>query len=239
MIAVSDKTIRGLLFDKDGTLLDFQASWVPVNRGAAMAVAGGDEELAHRLLEVGGQDPRTDSVTAGSVLARGTAPEIASTWIRHLPAHDYDAVVAQVSRVFDELSPRCAAPVTDLPRLFSRLRRRGLRLGVATTDSQKGAIAALGRFGVLEMLDFVAGYDAGHGVKPDPGVVLAFCRELGLDPPRVAVIGDNPHDLEMGRGAGAGLVVGVLTGTGTRDALSELADHVVPSIEDLEALLPT
>jgi phosphoglycolate phosphatase len=41
----------------------------------------------------------------------------------------------------------------------------------------------------------------------------------------------------MGQRAGAGLLVGVLTGTGERGDLANLADHVLDSIQDLEALL--
>jgi phosphoglycolate phosphatase len=53
----------------------------------------------------------------------------------------------------------------------------------------------------------------------------------------VMVVGDNRHDLEMGRSARAGLVVGVLSGTGSRETLMSFADHVLESIIDLETLL--
>jgi phosphoglycolate phosphatase len=43
--------------------------------------------------------------------------------------------------------------------------------------------------------------------------------------------------MHMARNAKAGLAVGVLTGTGAEATLSSFADHVVGSIEDLEALL--
>jgi phosphoglycolate phosphatase len=68
-------------------------------------------------------------------------------------------------------------------------------------------------------------------------MVHGFCVRTGLDPAEVAVVGDNGHDLEMGQRAGAGLLIGVLTGTGERTDLTKLADHVLDSIQDLEALL--
>ena len=66
----SPGAIRGVLFDKDGTLFDFQRTWVPVNRTAALAVADDDPELAERLLARGGQD-ESGRVAGGSLLAAG------------------------------------------------------------------------------------------------------------------------------------------------------------------------
>jgi phosphoglycolate phosphatase len=68
-------------------------------------------------------------------------------------------------------------------------------------------------------------------------MVEGFCRATGLAAFQVAMVGDNLHDLEMGRRAGAGLVVGVLTGNSGRGELATCADHVLDSIEQLEALL--
>jgi phosphoglycolate phosphatase len=142
-----------------------------------------------------------------------------------------------LDRVFEEESEAQAAPVIELAPLFTRLKGRGLKLGVATNDSRRGIEATLGPLAVLELLDFMAGYDSGHGFKPDPGMVHGFCVRTGLDPAEVAVVGDNWHDMEMGQRAGVGLVVGVLTGTGERADLAKLADHVLDSIQDLEDLL--
>jgi phosphoglycolate phosphatase len=46
-------------------------------------------------------------------------------------------------------------------------------------------------------------------------------------------VGDSAADLAMGRSAGAGLVVGVLTGVGRRDDLAPLADVVIASVAEL------
>ncbi len=230
-------TIEGVLFDKDGTLLDFQATWLPVLREAAVAAAGGEGESALHLLAIGGYDASLEQVRAGSLLAAGNTAEIAAAWAAHLPGRDTYELVALLDRIFVEGGARHATPVTDLGPLFARLKGRGLALGVATSDSLQGARASLAGFGVLDRLDFLAGYDSGHGVKPNPGMVEGFCAATGLAAAQVAVVGDNLHDLEMGRAAEAGLVVGVLSGNAARGELEVLADYVLDGIAEIEALL--
>ena len=53
------------------------------------------------------------------------------------------------------------------------------------------------------------------------------------------MVGDNRHDLEMARAGGAGLAVGVLSGTGTRETLAPMADVILDSIADLPGYLGT
>ena len=69
-------------------------------------------------------------------------------------------------------------------------------------------------------------------------MVAAFCDLLSLQPSEVLVVGDTPHDLQMGRAAGAGLVVGVLSGTGTRELLESHCDHILENVLTLESLIP-
>jgi phosphoglycolate phosphatase len=230
-------TIMGILFDKDGTLLDYGATWMPANKAAALTAARGNADLAERLMVAGGYDPARDRITANRVLAAGNNLEIAEVWQDHLPDWRLSDLLAMIDRVFQMESAAGAMPVTELAPLFERMKERGLSLGVATSDSRRGVDVTLGPFAVLDLLDFISGYDSGHGSKPDPAIVHGFCDATGLAAAEVAVVGDNLHDMHMGRSAGAGLVVGVLTGTGERDDLSAHADHVLDSIVELEALL--
>lgn len=228
--------IDGILFDKDGTLLDFSMTWLPVIHEAAMAAADRQPARAEQLLVVGGYDPASGEVKSGSLLAAGNTVEIAEAWAQHLPDGNSVDLVALLDRIFEQGGAAGAQPVVQLAPLFGRLKARGLALGVATSDSRRGAEASLARFGILGLLDFIAGYDSGHGVKPGPGMVEGFCAATGLVAGAVAVVGDNLHDLEMGRAAGAGLLVGVLSGTSSLAELAPFADHVLDSIADLEAL---
>jgi phosphoglycolate phosphatase len=229
--------IRGVLFDKDGTLIDFFATWSPAYEQAAHETARGDAGLAERLLTLGGRDPLTKRYRPDSPLAAGTNAEIGKLWAETAGHADHVALTERLDRFFREHAVANARPVTDLVNLFGRLRTHGLRLGLATMDSSAAAEAQLNSFGVRRLMDFVCGYDSGFGHKPGPGMVEGFCRAVGLPAKSIAVVGDSPHDLDMARSAGAGLAIGVLTGVSPRETLTLHADLVLESIADLEVAL--
>jgi phosphoglycolate phosphatase len=229
-------TIRAILFDKDGTLLDFQRTWGPMNVAAAKYAAQGDEGLARHLLSRGGMDPDTHITRPDSLLAASSTHEIAAAWVEAGSRFKVDDLAHEMDRMFTE-GAVAAVPVTDLEALFARLKRRGLHLGIASSDSEAGIRAMVSHFGLAPHLDFVAGYDSGHGRKPTAGMVSGFLAAVGISAAEVAVVGDNLHDMEMANAAGAGLKVAVLTGTGTQASLSAHADVCLDGITDLEALL--
>lgn len=228
---------KGILFDKDGTLFDYHAVWVPANWRAARLAARQDEGLAAELLRISGHDPKVDLVAGGSIMAAANNAEIASHWMQLLEGWSHKDLTAAITDCFNAQIAEGLVPAADLPQLLGGLRAVGLGLGVATADSEEGARHSLLACDSLAYFDFLAGFDSGHGVKPEPDMVWAFCEQLSLQPAAVVVVGDNRHDLEMARAAGAGWAIGVLTGTSSQADLAPLADAVLPSIEDLPAYL--
>ena len=230
--------IRGVLFDKDGTLFEFAAMWQPAYREAAewLAAAAGERTLAPRLLAMAGYDAATGRLDPSSPLACGSEQSIIALWQTEPALATVTDCAERVTRIFHEHAVRPPQSVTDLAALFRRLRRRGLRLGVATGDTTRNARQSLDAVGVAEMLDFIAGSDAGFGVKPDPRIVAAFCARPGLENAEVAVVGDSVSDLIMAREAGVGLAVGVLSGVAPRASLEPLADQVLDSIAEIDGV---
>ena len=225
--------IRGILFDKDGTIIDYWRTWVPINRKAALYAAGGDTALAAELLQLGGHDPATDRVTPGSPLAAGDFLDIAEAFAAHPKVAPAGQLVAGIERIFCTGGAQHSQLLDGARATLVELERRGFRLGLATNNSAGGLQASLADHDILDLFDFAVGCNSGLGSKPDPRMVRGFCETVGLAPREVAVVGDAVHDLAMGRAARVGLNVGVLSGTSEREDLEGYADLILPSINEL------
>lgn len=227
--AVDPRTIRGLVFDKDGTLFDFHASWSAWAARLIDGLCGTDPADAEALAVRLGFDRAARRFLPESAVVAGTMEVVLDAIRATLPALDE----APLRRMI--LSSSAAAEqvaVAPLAPLLDRLIAGGMTLGLATNDGEAPARAHLERAGILDRFAFVAGYDSGHGPKPTPGMLAAFAAATGLAPGACAMIGDSIHDLESGRAAGM-TAVAVLTGLATRADLAPHADVVLPSIEAL------
>ena len=228
--------IKAILFDKDGTLLDFDATWAPANAEAARLASGGDLDLAERLMRRVGLDPRTLKTEPGSLLAAGNSREIAETWVDAGAVYQVDALTGILDRMADE-AMRQAAALPGILNAVAELARDGYRLGVASSDSEAAIRTFLDENGLSTHIGYIAGYDSGFGPKPEPGMLNGFAEATALPASAIAVIGDSTHDLEMATRAGAGLKIGVLSGTGRNADLEPMADVVLASVADLPAFL--
>lgn len=232
--------IQLMVFDKDGTLIDFNYMWATWIRDVAgrLEVAAG-RSLGARFFELIGFDDASDRVEPGGVLAIGTMAELRALGAEALreaglPEEDALAVIGGAWTIPDPVA--LAKPLADLPALFGALRARGMRIAVATTDDRAPTAATLEAFGVAHLVDALACGDDGHALKPAPDAVLMLCKRFGVAPAHTAMIGDTAADMRMGRSAGAGLTLGVLSGVGTPAVLAPDADVVLPSIAELMAV---
>ena len=217
--------IRGIIFDKDGTLFDFRKSWSSWAQLLLEEIAT-DPAHARVLAQAVGYDIDAQDFRPDSVVIAGTATEVAEALLPHLPGQDAAALIAQVNQA---AASAAMVPAVPLVPLLQALRARGIRLGLATNDSEGPARAHLAAHDLTGLMDFIAGYDSGFGGKPGPGMCLAFAKATGLDPSRVLMVGDSLHDLEAGRAAGMRSIA-VLTGIARAETLAPHADAVLPDI---------
>ncbi|KIN61611.1 HAD-superfamily hydrolase, subfamily IA, variant 1 family protein [Sulfitobacter noctilucae] len=227
--------IKGIIFDKDGTLFDFKRTWGAWAHACLLRLCDGDVQRATVAGRAIAFDFEKSVFAPTSVVIAGTPDEVTQALHGQFP-HMSPASLTQLLNEEAEKAPQ--QTVVPLVPLLDELRRRGLALGVATNDAEKPAQAHLDQAGVSALFDFIAGYDSGFGGKPQPGQLLAFAEAQGLDPASCVMVGDSTHDLRAGAAAGM-TSVAVLTGLAQHSDLAPFADTVLPDIGHLPAWLDT
>jgi len=128
-----------------------------------------------------------------------------------------------------------AKQFTDTRALFGQLHSKGIKIGIATTDDRAPTQAMIEAFDIEEYISTMVCADDGIKAKPAPDMVLTICERMKIDPAKVMVVGDTTADLKMARSAGAGLVVGVLSGVSSARDLVEYADVLIESVDEMHA----
>ena len=223
--------LRAAIFDKDGTLVDFHATWDPAT-GAGLRAAIADEATLRAAAEAIGYDLETDTIRPDSIFIAETNDVIFAALEPHVDIEEFfEACMVAAND--------CTTAADGLPDLLTSLRSRGVGLAVATNDWEQIAVDQLQILGWEDLFDAVLGSDSGHGAKPDPEMVLEAARRLGVEPAEAIMVGDTAHDLHAGRAAGMETVL--VTGSGGTGAVSAeteaLADIVVTSLAELEPIL--
>lgn len=229
--------IKGIVFDKDGVLVDFDRTWIKMLVDMAVEWADGDTVEKERLLEVAGYDQKTNSFYAGSVWAAGNTDDLVAVW-------DVTGDVQEQEKLSQFINQRCLDceiiplfPVAQLQKLFRTLTNSGLKLGITTNDVEASAIKTMDDFGLSRYLSLVVGYDSVDNPKPAADPVLAFCQECDLKPNEIIVVGDNVHDMEMGLAGEVGLRIAVLSGNSSAEEITPFANHVLKNVLELEGFL--
>lgn len=220
------RPIKGIIFDKDGTLFDFNATWGAWARNVFEAETAGDPDQLAPLAAALGYDLATGQFLPESIVIASTVDVVAQAILPFVAETDPDALIARFN------AAAIVAPqveTTPLVAFITTLKSAGLKVGVATNDAEFPARAHLSVAGIEALFDFIAGFDSGFGGKPAPGQLLGFCDATGLAPSECVMVGDSTHDLRAGRAAGM-VTVAVLTGVAGREALAPQADVVLDSI---------
>jgi phosphoglycolate phosphatase len=224
--------IRALLFDKDGTLVDFQKTWGPAVHAVMQTLAAGRRAIYERLAAASGFVESELRFLPGSLLIAQSTNVWGPLWAKALGCEADLHFLADVDRRLCEATTSHLMPIGEPGKLLAALAGRGYRLGVVSNDAEITVRAHARKLGIDRILQFVAGYDSGFGAKPDPGPILAFAKAAGVSPSQVAVVGDTALDVAAARAAGA-IAIGVLTGPELAATLVPNADAILASAEEL------
>jgi HAD superfamily hydrolase (TIGR01549 family) len=208
-------TLKGILFDWDGTVVDsFQALWA-AQRFAYRQHVGidfpRDEEEFRRVSPM-----RLAESTA--LYAGAHANEVAASYIWYYTHEGY-----KLSKLF-----------AGIPETWLALRRRGYRVGVVTNTSLARMSVDLEFLHPDGMLDVIVTSEDTRERKPHPGPLLKAAEKLEMPPGVFAYVGDYAGDMVAARAAGM-LAVAALWGGifPSETLLAQLPDYAVESPKKL------
>ena len=258
-----------IIFDKDGTLIDFKKVWLPIlEKRIELILASIDPNLPkgrikkeiHRILGITGKsidsyesedssrsiDPDESNDSFGSIdpygpfiyTSRGEdIIIIASVLYRFgIPWQKAKTIAQESSEKVETIINRAAlAEISEsVKKTLEDLHDSGIPLALATADQSKITHNILKTYGIHELFDYIICSDMVEMDKPDPEMLKRTISELEADQKKVAFVGDAVTDMEMGRSANIGLVVGVLEyGITQKVDLEQHADVVIDSLRDI------
>jgi phosphoglycolate phosphatase len=236
---------RLIIFDKDGTLIDFSATWVPLIRKRVTFLLkrlGRNGELEAFLLKSWGIDPFT-----GKVDPRGPCPVsprsdeiVIGTMALYQHGYPWDESKLLVAQAFDEADAdgdwrEKVIPVKGIQTFLSQLKRNGFYAALATSDERKDTEAILNHLGLEGLFDIILCAGEVNPPKPHPETIFTICRKLSVHPQEAVMVGDSVTDMMMGKRAGVAITIGIVEGGVTsREELEKVADLVVNSIQELK-----
>ena len=229
-------TIKAVLFDKDGTLIDFADTFFEACAKIILHLSDDNHELAENLADAVGFNMQTLDCKASSEIVGGTSMTIARIWQPILGKGSVGQLTLELDGYFDRYTQLAVTPFEFTRPTLEKLDNMNFALGVATNDSETNARHHLGAIKVEDLFSFVAGYDSGYGPKPEPGMINAFAGHHKIAADEVIMVGDSINDLMAGKNAGT-IAVAVTSGLANNEELAPFADYVIPDISQLPQLL--
>jgi len=216
--------IRAVVFDLDGTLVDS---------------APGLQTAVNLVLEE--QDcPPLGLEDVKLMIGEGIPSLIDKAFARQgrtLNKGEKDKAAKKFHDFYAVCGPRETPLFPGARDSLNRLSSFGISLGLCTNKPQRSTEPLLDALKIDHYFTAVFGGDLLAGIrKPDPRHVLAVLGRLGIDASEAVMVGDSPHDVDAGQGAGMP-VIAVTYGysLGPVDALG--ADYFIDNLTELPVLL--
>ena len=174
-------TIKALLFDFDGTLLDTNELIIQT----FMHIF--DEKFP-------GQYTKDDCIPL-------IGPSLRQTF-ELLTPNEVDEMIAKYRAWNEEHHDELVTEYEGVVETLQQLHAMGIRLVIVSSKIHANIVRGLQVLGVDDLFEYIVGADDVEHVKPHPEPIEKALHYLQLSKDEVIMIGDNSHDIEGGQNAG-------------------------------------
>jgi HAD superfamily hydrolase (TIGR01549 family) len=223
-----EQEIKLVIFDKDGTLVHnnflFQEYCTKV-----INTFKNDVDDIQKFGEKLGFDMKENKFIPGGLMSMSSGQQVCQK-VTSILGNKYSLL--QIEEKLSRLETSTETTIvefTDTKELFVSLKKKGIKIGVCTSDDRKNALNHLARIGVLKLVDYLKCGDDNKINKPSPEPIHEICAELGVSPRNTCMVGDTFYDIHSATLANCGRIIGVLSGDSIPDQLQE-SDIIIKSI---------
>jgi phosphoglycolate phosphatase len=219
------RSIRGVILDLDGTMLD----------------TGGDlQRTVNRMRDDLALAPLA-AATVTSFVGKGAEHLVRCALRVDLPEQETEQLHARAMRLFNQHYHDINGQFTTLyPNVIEGLQAMqsmGLRLACVTNKPLPFTLPLMAQTGLRDFFDLIYGGDSFARKKPDPMAMLQVCADFAFAPAQMLAIGDSINDAQAARAAGCRIVM-VPYGYNHGQSVQEIdSDGIVSSLLEAAQLI--
>lgn len=236
--------IKGILFDKDGTLIEFKSVWHEII-GSILGVLENkyffSRQIINKIKEVSGY--RDKDFTRESIIQYYATSQIIELWYVILANADIDGhrmiTSGELAALFEEKAVDENLKINAMEgtrELLDYLINRNYIMGIATADTYSSTIFSLKKADILTYFSFIGCNEEGVKPKPDSDIAVRFCDGNGLKPEEVLIVGDSVTDMLFAENTGTEFV-GIITPYNNYKKFYEHNRPAVHKLKDIVAKL--
>jgi phosphoglycolate phosphatase len=214
-------TVKGVIFDLDGTLVDSKIDFRKMKRGAIT------------VLEAAGVAP--GRLTTAMLNYDIEHRAMADLRAKGVSEDEIRRALRDVAAIMNETELEAVEEVTLVEgaiETLEALRRRGVKLGIVTRSCREYTDQLLAKFGLDTLIDIVAARDDVATPKPDPAHPRYVMTQLGVTPSETVLVGDHAMDALCAQNAGMRCFV-LVRGNTTFTAVAGCRYELLRDLRDL------
>ncbi|WP_179134455.1 HAD family hydrolase [Oceanobacillus timonensis] len=230
-----------ILFDKDGTIIDFNLWLYWADAFIDMIAEKSDVTYNKNLLaDALGFSYKNGIWDPKGPLAIGSQQDLLTilTWGLYQQGTPWDQAYKKVHDAHQLLEDTFKMhayikPTNGLLSFLQQAEKHAIKMGVVTSDNYKKTLKHLNALGIAHYFSTIVGHDLVHRGKPYPEMVYYACERLNVSPEKTLIIGDSNGDMILGKNSGALASVGIISSPEAQTNHLQDADYIISDYQTM------
>ena len=222
-----------IMFDKDGTLIHFDESWIKIGIQLVEAVCDyfHIKAIEDVKIQLGIEN---DAFKPGSIMAAGTLEDMIKVFNQYADQNTRSYTTQRSQALIHAREPEVTL-IEGVASMLHALKSQGYHLGILTSDNRTGITHFFEKTQLQSLFDIVISTDGDNFEKPDPRILQPLW-DRGIQGKDLIFVGDTDNDMLTGKNVNARQTIGVKTGLGSQATFQE-ADVILNDVTELPQIL--